>query len=97
MDGFAKKIDELREEQDKFEKEYMEYLGADMNKEARRVNNKMHKIEEEINQLIEKQEYGLKEDMKKKINQYKKFISKKGLTYEFDNFVEEEEEEEEYL
>lgn len=97
MDGFAKKIDELREEQDKFEKEYMEYLEADMNKEARRVNNKMHKIEEEINQLIEKQEYGLKEDMKKKINQYKKFISKKGLTYEFDNFVEEEEEEEEYL
>lgn len=92
MDGFAKKIDELREERDKFEKEYMEYLEADMNKEARRVNSKMHKIEEEINQLIEKQEYGLKENMKKKINQYKKFICKKGLTYEFDNFVEEEEE-----
>lgn len=97
MDGFTKKIDELREEQEKYEKDYMNYLEADMNKEARRAYNKMHKIEDEINKLIEKREYGLKEDMKKKIEQYKKFINKKGLTYEFDNFAQEEEEEEDCL
>lgn len=94
MKGLNIKINELIDKRDELEKEYIEYLEADMNKEAKRINNKMHNIQDEINKLIEKQEYGLKEDMKRKIDLYKKFISKKRLTYEFDNFVEEEEEEE---
>jgi len=35
--------------------------------------------------------------MKKKINQYRKFIDKKGLNYELDNFIENEDEEEDCL
>lgn len=97
MNGFDRKISELTDERDKLEKEYIEYLEADMNKEAKKINNKMHKIESEILNLMEKQEYGLKEDMKKKINQYRKFIDKKGLNYEFDNFIENEDEEEDCL
>ena len=53
----------------------------------------MEKINEKIRNLGEQRDYGLKEDMKKTINLYKKFISIKGLSYEFDNFVEKEEEE----
>ena len=97
MNGFDRKISELTDERDKLEKEYIEYLEADMNKEAKKINNKMHKIESEILNLMEKQEYGLREDMKKKINQYRKFIDKKGLNYEFDNFIENEDEEEDCL
>ena len=97
MNGFDRKISELTDERDKLEKEYIEYLEADMNKEAKKINNKMHKIESKILNLMEKQEYGLKEDMKKKINQYRKFIDKKGLNYEFDNFIENEDEEEDCL
>jgi len=64
MNGFDRKISELTDERDKLEKEYIEYLEADMNKEAKKINNKMHKIESEILNLMEKQEYGLKEDEK---------------------------------
>lgn len=94
MNGFDKRISELIDQYDELEKEYINYLEADMNKEARKTHNKMNKIDEEIRQLREKQEYGLKEDMKRKIELYRKFIKGKGLTYEFKNFAENEEEEE---
>ena len=93
MTNIDKRIEELVEQYDELEKEYINYLEADMNKEARKTHNKMEKINEKIGNLEEQRDYGLKEDMKKTINLYKKFISIKGLSYEFDNFVEKEEEE----
>lgn len=90
-DGFNIRIDELIDQYEKLDKEYMDYLEADMNKEARRINNKMHKISKEISELREKQEYGLKEDMKRKIELCKKFIKSKGLVNEFDRFIQKEE------
>ena len=98
MDGFTTEINELIDKREKLEKEYIEYLEADMNKEARKINNKMQKISEEIRKLEEQRDYGLKEEMKKIIDQYKKFITHKGLTLEFENFIEKGyEEEEDYL
>ncbi len=94
MNGFDKRISDLIDQYNELDKEYIGYLEADMNKEARKIHNKMCKIDEEIRQLREKQEYGLKEDMKRTIELYRKFIKSKGLTYEFENFVENEEEEE---
>ena len=93
MTNIDKRIEELVDQYDELEKEYINYLEADMNKEARKTHNKMEKINEKIRNLGEQRDYGLKEDMKKTINLYKKFISIKGLSYEFDNFVEKEEEE----
>ena len=93
MTNIDKRIEELVDQYDELEKEYINYLEADMNKEARKTHNKMEKINEKIGNLEEQRDYGLKEDMKKTINLYKKFISIKGLSYEFDNFVEKEEEE----
>ena len=93
MTNIDKRIEELVEQYDELEKEYINYLEADMNKEARKIHNKMEKINEKIRNLGEQRDYGLKEDMKKTINLYKRFISIKGLSYEFDNFVEKEEEE----
>lgn len=98
MDGFTTEINELIDKREKLEKEYIEYLEADMNKEARKINNKMQKISDEIRKLEEQRDYGLKEEMKKTIDQYKKFITHKGLTLEFENFIEKGyEEEEDYL
>lgn len=94
MDGITRKINELINEYEQIEKEYMVYLEADMNKEARKLNNKMHKITEQINKLTDQRDYGLKEDMKRKIDLYEKFITQKCLRYEFNNFLEEEEEQE---
>ncbi len=94
MNGFDKRTSDLIDQYNELDKEYINYLEADMNKEARKIHNKMYKIDEEIRQLREKQEYGLKEDMKRTIELYKKFIMRKGLTYEFENFAENEEEEE---
>ena len=93
MTNIDKRIEELVDQYDELEKEYINYLEADMNKETRKIHNKMEKINEKIRNLGEQRDYGLKEDMKKTINLYKKFISIKGLSYEFDNFVEKEEEE----
>jgi signal transduction protein with GAF and PtsI domain len=93
LENFDKKVDELINQYNELDKEYIEYLEADMNKEARRVNSKMQKISSEINKLREQQEYGLKSEMKRRIDLYRKFINKKGLTQEFENFEEEEEEE----
>ncbi len=98
MNSFDKRISDLIDQYNELDKEYISYLEADMNKEARKVNNKMQKIDEEIRKLQEQRDYGLKEDMKKTIDQYKKFITYKGLTLEFENYVEKEyEEEEDYL
>lgn len=94
MDGITRKINELLDEYENVEKEYIACLEADMNKEARKFNNKMHKITDEINKLTDQRDYGLKEDMKRKIDLYEKFITKKCLKYEFNNFLEEEEEQE---
>lgn len=94
MDGITRKINELLDEYEQVEKEYMAYLEADMNKEARKCSNKMHKITDTINKLTDQRDYGLKMDMKRKIDLYEKFINKKCLRYEFNNFLEEEEEEE---
>lgn len=95
MNGFDKRISDLIDQYNDLDKEYINYLEADMNKEARKIHNKMYKINEEIRQLEERRDYGLKEDMKRKIELYKKFIIRKGLTYEFENFIENEEEQEE--
>jgi len=92
MDRFTKKIHELIDEYEETEKVYMEYLEANMKNDARKYYNKMHKIQDEIGRLEEQRNYGLKEDMKRKIDLYEKFINKKCLRYEFNNFVEEEEE-----
>lgn len=94
MNRFDKRISNLIDQYNELDKEYISYLEADMNKEARKVNNKMQKINEEIRKLEEQRDYGLKEDMKKTIELYRKFIKSKGLSYEFENFVENEEEEE---
>ncbi len=97
MNGFDKRISDLIDQYNELDKEYISYLEADMNKEARKINNQMYKISEEIRKLEEQRDYGLKEDMKKTIDQYRKFITHKGLTLEFENFVEKEYEEEEEL
>lgn len=95
MNGFDKRISDLIDQYNDLDKEYINYLEADMNKEARKIHNKMYKINEKIRQLEERRDYGLKEDMKRKIELYKKFIIRKDLTYEFENFIENEEEQEE--
>lgn len=94
MNSFDKKISDLIDQYNELDKEYTSYLEADMNKEARKIHNKMYKIDEEIRTLEEQRDYGLKQDMKRKIELYRKFIKSKGLTYEFENFIENEEEEE---
>lgn len=95
MDYYDKKINELQEQYDKLERNRMDYLEADMNREAGRISKKMYKISDEISQLREKQEYGLNQDMKKAINLYKKFLDYKGLNKEFESFAEKEEQYEE--
>lgn len=100
MNNFDKKISDLIDQYNELDKEYISYLEADMNKEARKINNQMYKISEEIRKLEEQRDYELKEDMKKTIDQYRKFITHKSLTLEFENFVEKEyveEEEEEHI
>ena len=94
MNVFDKKINDLIDQYSELTKEYISYLEADMNEDAKKVNNKMNKISEKINALREQQDYGLKQDMKRTIDLYKKFIISKGLIYEFQNFVENEVEEE---
>ena len=68
MTNIDKRIEELVDQYDELEKEYINYLEADMNKEARKTHNKMEKINEKIGNLEEQRDYGLKEDMKKTIN-----------------------------
>ncbi len=94
MNDFDKNISDLINQYDELDKEYINYLEADMNKEARKIKNKMYKIQDEISKLEEQRDYGLKEDMKKTIQLYKKFINYKGMSLEFENFAEKEEEEE---
>lgn len=95
MNSFDRRISDLIDQYNELDKEYISYLEADMNKEARKVNNKMQKINGEIRKLEEQRDYGLKEDMKKTIELYRKFIKSKGLTYEFENFVEYQENDQE--
>lgn len=95
MKGLNIKISDLIDQYDELDKEYISYLEADMNKEAKKINNKMQKINEEIRKLKEQRDYGLKEDMKKTIELYRKFIKSKGLTYEFENFIEYQENDQE--
>lgn len=95
MDELDKKISDLIDQYDELDKEYISYLEADMNREAKKIQNKMYKIEYKIAQLEDEKEYGLKSDMKRTIQLYRKFINYKGMSIEFENFVEKEGEEEE--
>lgn len=93
MNYFDKNINDLIDQYSELSKEYISYLEVDMNEDAKKVNNKMNKIIEKINALRKQQYYVLKQDSKRTIDLYKKFIISKGLTYEFENFVENEQEE----
>ena len=74
---------DIQEEIDKLEKERMEYLEADINKQASAVQKKIDKLRDK-QELMELR--NLKQ-MKYDLDKYKQFIKYKGLEAEFNRFA----------
>lgn len=83
-----KRIKELEKQIEKLEYDEMAYLEADKNKEASRIRTKRRKAEAELATLKLQKDYGSREEMMKKIINYKIYLRNKGLTKDFENFVE---------
>lgn len=83
-----KRIKELEKQIEKLEYDEMAYLEADKNKEASRIRTKRRKAEAELETLKLQKDYGSREEMMKKIINYKIYLRNKGLTKDFENFVE---------
>lgn len=83
-----KRIKELEKQIEKLEYDEMAYLEADKNKEASRIRTKRRKAEAELDALKLQKDYGSREEMMKKIINYKIYLRNKGLTKDFENFVE---------
>lgn len=103
-------LEELQEEYERLEKEYIAYLEVDMNRQAAIVRRKINKVdtmiesiksqrafEKEIKKIKEEEMYGIKQEMKKELKLYGQFLQSKGLVNEYKNFKEEQEEEEECI
>ena len=83
-----KRIKELEKQIEKLEYDEMAYLEADKNKEASRIRTKRRKAEAELETLKLQKDYGSREEMMKKIINYKIYLRNKGITKDFENFVE---------
>lgn len=108
MKKIKDELEELQEEYETLDKEYIAYLEADMNRQAAIINRKKNKVadkiefikaqrafEKEIKKIKEEEMYGIRQEMKKELKLYGQFIQSKGLVNEYENFKEEQEEEEE--
>lgn len=71
-----------KEKLEELEKQYIEYLEADMNKEASKIKTKINKIKDKI----ELQELRKLKDLKYENDKYKQFIKHRGLEAEFNRF-----------
>lgn len=100
-------LEDLEKEYERLDKEYTACMEADLNKQAGLIFRKKHNIENQINEIKEKERfdkeikklkelemYGIKQEMIKELELYKKFIMYEGLEYRFNNFKNELEEEE---
>ena len=83
-----KRIEELEKQIEKFEYDEMAYLEADKNREASRIRTKRRKAEAELDILKSQKEHGSREEMMKKLINYKIYLNNKGLTKDFESFVE---------
>lgn len=80
------KIDELRKQEEELEQERTNFLEADDNKGAKRIEKKLNRVRDLIEVEIEEQKIMLKD----KLKIYKDFIERRGLQEEFNKFYEKE-------
>ena len=85
---FDKRIQELEKQIEKFEYDEMAYLEVDKNREASRIRTKRRKAEAELDALKLQKEHGSREELMKKLINYKIYLNNKGLTKDFEAFVE---------
>lgn len=83
-----KRIQELEKQIEKLEYDEMAYLEVDKNREASRIRTKRRKAEAELDALKLQKEHGSREEMMKKLINYKIYLNNKGLTKDFEAFVE---------
>lgn len=82
------KLDELREKEEELEKERMNYLEADDNRGAKRIERKLDRVRE----LIEIEHEDGCIELKRKLKIYEKYIKKLGLENKFNEFYKKEKE-----
>lgn len=80
------KIEELREQEEKLEIERENYLEADDNRGAKRIEKKLFRVRDLIKVEQESQDI----EITRKIKIYKEFIDKQGLKEKFDEFYNKE-------
>jgi len=80
------KIDELREQEKQLEQERMNYLEADDNRGAKRIEKKLYRVRE----LIEVENENGYIEMKRKLKIYREYIHIKGLEKLFNDFYKKE-------
>lgn len=80
------KLDKLREQEEQLERERMEYLEADDNRGAKRIEKKLLRVKE----LIEVEYENGAIEIKRKLEIYRSFIRIMGLEKNFNDFYEKE-------
>lgn len=76
----------LEEQIKKFEKEYEEYLEADMNKEASKIKVKLNKAREKLELEEAKKELRELKKLKYEVNKCHHFLKIKGLEAEYNRY-----------
>ena len=71
-----------KEKLEQLDKQYQEFLEADMNKEASKIKTKINKLREKM----ELQELRKLKELKYENDKYKQFIKFKNLEMEFNRF-----------
>lgn len=80
------KLDKLREQEELLEQERMNYLEADDNRGAKRIEKKLYRVRE----LIEVENENGYIEMKRKLKIYKEYIHITGLEKPFNDFYKKE-------
>lgn len=80
------KLEELRKQEEQLQQERMNYLEADDNKGAKKIEKKLYKVRNLIEVEHESEDIMLKD----KIKIYKSFIEMQGLKEKFMKFYEKE-------
>ena len=107
IEELEKRVEKLKDKYEELHKNYIGYLGVDMNRQAGLVNAKKFKVGKEISllesriklkkelkKIKEEEMYGISQKMKKDIKLYEMFLRINGLEEEFESFREKQEEEE---
>ena len=81
------KLEQLLKQEEKLEKEKQEYLEADDNRGAKRIEKQIYRTRE----LIEIEREGGYLEMRKELKMYKDFIKRRGMEEQFNKFYKNEE------